>query len=74
MEERGGVVIGQYISVAMRRTHYEMLENDEGFYSSIPELAGVWAQAQTLEECREELKSALEDCCSLVSPDNIPFR
>jgi predicted RNase H-like HicB family nuclease len=55
------VVINQYIAVALRRAHYELLENGEGFYGSIPELMGVWAQASTLEECREELKSALED-------------
>lgn len=54
-------MINQYITVALRRAHYELLENSEGFYGSIPELTGVWAQAQTLEECREELKSALED-------------
>jgi predicted RNase H-like HicB family nuclease len=53
-------VINQYIAVALRRAHYELLENGEGFYGSIPELAGVWAQASTLEECREELKAALE--------------
>ena len=57
----GGVVINQYIAVALRRAHYELLENGEGFYGSIPELAGVWAQSLTLEECRDELKSALED-------------
>lgn len=55
------VVINQYITVALRQAHYELLENSEGFYGSIPELAGVWAQAATLEECREELQAALED-------------
>ncbi len=39
----------------------ELLENGEGFYGSIPELAGVWAHAATLDECREGLKVALED-------------
>ena len=56
-----GVVLNQYIAVALRRAHYELLENGEGFYGSIPELTGVWAQASTLEECREDLQSALED-------------
>ena len=53
-------MISQYIDVALRRAHYEFLENGEGFYGSIPELTGVWAEASTLEECRQELKSALE--------------
>lgn len=61
MVYRIDVVINQYITVALQRAHYELLENDEGFYGSILELPGVWAQAFTLEQCQEELKSALED-------------
>ena len=57
----GSAVINQYITVALRLAHYELLENGEGFYGSIPELTGVWAQAATLEECRDELRTALED-------------
>ena len=54
-------MINQYITVTLRRAHYELLGNGEGFYGSIPVLAGVWAQAASLEDCREELKAALED-------------
>lgn len=54
-------MISQYIAIALGRAHYELLENGEGIYGSIPDLLGVWAQADTLEACREELKSALED-------------
>jgi predicted RNase H-like HicB family nuclease len=66
--------INQYIAEALRRAHYELLENGEGFFGSIPQLTGVWAQASTLEECREELKSALEDWLlfSLSRHDPIP--
>ncbi len=49
-----------YIQAAMRRAHYEMLDDHEGFYGSIPECQGVWAQADTLEACREELQEVLE--------------
>ena len=44
----------------MRRAKYEILEDDGSFYGHIPELHGVWANADTLEECREELESVLE--------------
>lgn len=54
-------MINQYIAAALRRAHYEVLENGEGFYGSIPDLTGVWAQAPTLEQCRDALSSALED-------------
>lgn len=50
-----------YIQAAMRRAKYEILADDEGFYGEIPDLQGVWANADTLEACREELQSTLED-------------
>jgi predicted RNase H-like HicB family nuclease len=53
-------VLTKYIQAAMRRAKYEILEDDGSFYGSIPELQGVWANASTLEECREELESVLE--------------
>ena len=49
-----------YIQNAMRLAKYEILE-DGGYYGEIPGFEGVWAQADTLETCREELQSALED-------------
>lgn len=68
------VVISQYITVALRRAHYELLENAEGFYGSIPELTGVWAQAATLEECREGLQAALEDWLLFSLSRQYPIR
>ncbi len=49
-----------YIHSAMRLAEYEILE-DKQYYGEIPGFDGVWAQAQNLETCREELQSALED-------------
>ena len=45
----------------MRHAKYKILEDDGSFFGHIPELRGVWANEATLEECREELESALED-------------
>ena len=53
-------MINRYIAAALKRAHYEMLENNEGFFATIPDLPGLWAQAAPLEECREELQSSLE--------------
>jgi predicted RNase H-like HicB family nuclease len=50
-----------YIEAAMRLARYEVLEGGEGFFGSIPPLNGVWACEHTLEACRTELISALED-------------
>lgn len=54
-----------YIQSAMRHAHYEILEEDASFYGEISDLQGVWANAPTLEECRDELQSALEDWIAL---------
>jgi predicted RNase H-like HicB family nuclease len=45
----------------MRLAHYEILEDDGSFYGEIPGFQGVWANERTLEACREELQSVLED-------------
>jgi len=50
-----------YLQAAMRRAHYELLDKKEGFYGEIPGFEGVLAQGATLEQCREELASTLED-------------
>jgi predicted RNase H-like HicB family nuclease len=53
-------MLSEYISRAMHHAHYELMENGR-FFSSIPECKGCWAEGATLEECREELQSTLED-------------
>lgn len=52
-------VLDQIVRGAMCRAHYEILE-DGTVYGEIPGFQGVYAQATTEEECREELQSALE--------------
>jgi len=49
-----------YIQSAMRLAKYKILEDGQ-YYGEIPGFQGVWAQANNLEACREELQSALED-------------
>ncbi|MDY6901749.1 MAG: type II toxin-antitoxin system HicB family antitoxin [Cyanobacteriota bacterium] len=52
-------MLTEYIHQAMRKATYELLE-DGTFYSEIAQCQGVWANASTLEACREELQDALE--------------
>ncbi len=54
-------MLSEYLRVAMRKTHCEMLGGGKGCYGEIPDLQGVYARADTLEACREELASTLED-------------
>ncbi len=53
-------MLTQYIQQAMRHAKYELIESGR-FFGRIPECQGLWAEAATLEECREELQSTLED-------------
>ena len=65
-------MLTDYIHAAMRKAHYEILPvprsedpdsigNGEGYFGSIPDLQGVWANADTLEVCRKELREVLEE-------------
>ena len=52
-------MLTQFIQAAMRRATYELLQ-DRSFYGEIAGLAGVYANAPTLEACRELLQEVLE--------------
>ncbi|MBW4615742.1 MAG: type II toxin-antitoxin system HicB family antitoxin [Desmonostoc vinosum HA7617-LM4] len=52
-------MLTNYINIAMHKATYELLE-DGTFYGEIPDCQGVWANAATLEACRENLQDALE--------------
>ncbi len=54
-------MLSQYIQAAMRQAKYEILSDDGTYYGEIPSFQGVWANAETLEGCREELSEVLEE-------------
>lgn len=54
-------MLTQYIQAAMKRARYEILADDGSYYGEIDGFPGVWANADTLEACREELIEVLED-------------
>jgi predicted RNase H-like HicB family nuclease len=68
-------MLTEYIQAAMRHATYEILEDDRTFLGRIPSFDGVWANEATLEACREELQSALEDWIvfSLVNGFEVPL-
>ena len=55
----------EYIQAAMDRATYEIIDNPEPFYGEVPELQGVWAVGNTLEDCRRELQSVIEGWIAL---------
>jgi predicted RNase H-like HicB family nuclease len=54
-------MVRQYIDAAMRRAKYEILPEDSTFYGEIVGFDGVYANASTLEACRDELEEVLEE-------------
>ena len=62
-----------YIRAAMRQARYEIVEDDGSFYGHIPAIPGVWANAKTLEACRDELESVLEGWVLVSVADRSPI-
>ena len=54
-------MLRQYLSAAMKIARYEILPDDKSYFGEIPGFQGVNANAKTLEECREQLESVLEE-------------
>ena len=62
-------MLGEYFDAAMKKAEYEIIE-DATFWGHIPGFQGVWANEPTLEACRNELKSVLEDWILVKLWDN----
>ena len=60
-----------FIGKKLHTAKYKLLE-DKTYFGEIPSLKGVWANAKTLEECREELKEVLEGWLILRFKRNLP--
>ena len=54
-------MLTKYLEAAMRRARYEILTDDGSVYGEIPRCRGVYANANTVEQCRTALEAALED-------------
>ncbi|MFL5731761.1 MAG: type II toxin-antitoxin system HicB family antitoxin [Chloroflexia bacterium] len=66
-------MLTNYIRAAMHKAKYELLADDGTFYGEIPEFNGVWANAATLEECRDELEEVLEEWLLFSVSRNLPL-
>lgn len=54
-------MLSEYIQTVLKKAKYEILSDDHSYYASIKGLPGVWANASSLEKCREELIETLEE-------------
>ena len=65
-------MLTEYIAKKMARATYEKLD-DGTYYGEIPSARGVWANADTLEQCRKELAEVLEEWLLLKVRDGDPI-
>ena len=65
-------MIAEYCGKALEKAEYRKLE-DGSWFAEIPGFAGVWANADTVEHCRAELISVLEEWLILKIRDGDPI-
>jgi len=63
----------EYIQAALRHAKYEILPDDDSYYGAIPECPGVYAHADLLEDCREELREVLDEWVLFRVHRNLPL-
>ncbi len=66
-------MLTSYLRAAMKKARYEILEDDGSYYGEIPGFAGVYANASTLEACRDELEEVLEEWILFRVSRNLPL-
>ncbi len=66
-------MLTEFIAKQLKGARYKLLK-DGSYFGEIPGFKGIWANKKTLEDCREELRSALEDWMlfKLKDGDTIP--
>ncbi|MGH2501386.1 MAG: type II toxin-antitoxin system HicB family antitoxin [Ktedonobacterales bacterium] len=62
-------MFADYLDAVMRHAHYELIE-DGTYFGAIDELPGSWANAPTLDECMQEMRSVAEDWILLAIADH----
>ncbi len=66
-------MLTKYIQTALRHAKYEILDDDGSFYGKIPVCNGVYSNASTLEDCREQLEEVLEEWILLSIYKHLPL-
>jgi predicted RNase H-like HicB family nuclease len=66
-------MLTKYIQAALRHAAYEILPDDRSFYGEIPVCNGVYANAATLGDCRDQLVEALEEWILFRVHKNLPL-
>ncbi|HEC78068.1 MAG TPA: type II toxin-antitoxin system HicB family antitoxin [candidate division WOR-3 bacterium] len=63
----------EYIEAALKKAHYEIINDRERYYGEIPGFKGLWATGKTLEQCRKNLREVLEGWILLSIQKRLPL-
>ena len=66
-------MLTDYFRAAMRHARYTILNEDGTYFGEIPGIVGVWANADTLEDCRDELEDVLKEWIALSLSRELPI-
>ncbi len=66
-------MLSQYIQAAIRQAKYKILPDDGSYYGEIPGFQGVYANAEMLGDCRDELLEVLEQWIFFRLSKNLPL-
>ncbi len=53
-------MLSKFLENKLKKARYKLLP-DGSYFGEIPGVRGVWADSETLENCREELREVLEE-------------
>jgi predicted RNase H-like HicB family nuclease len=69
------LLIVEYVEAALRHAKFETIPEDGTVFGTIPGFQGVWANAETVAACREELAEVLEGwlLLGIANHDNLPI-
>jgi predicted RNase H-like HicB family nuclease len=65
-------MLTEYLNAALKKAEYKKID-DGTWYADIPGFAGVWANADSVEGCRSELREVLEEWLVLKIRDEDPI-
>ena len=66
-------MLSSYVRAVMPTADYEILDEDGSYYGEIPGFDGDYANATTIEACRQELEEVLEECLLFRIARNLPL-
>ena len=66
-------MIQDYLTSNLNKATYELIDGGKRFYAEIKSLRGVWAIGKTVEECRNNLLTAIESWLVFRLKKNLPI-